>query len=255
MVCYFTNWAWYRPGHGKYTPDDIDPELCTHIVYGFAVLDYSNKVLKIHDSWADIDNSEYNDESHDIFQIFATKLVLSEFYQRVLDIKKKNPNVKVTLAIGGWNDSQGPKYSDMVNNPSSRRRFVEHAVEFLEKHNFDGLDLDWEYPKCWQTDCKKGPDSDKEAFSAWVKELSDAFKPKGLLLSAAVSPNAKIIEVGYDVPFIAQHMDWIAVMSYDYHGHWDKKTGHVSPMYDHPVSSNEIFNSVSHDFEGLPRNI
>lgn len=58
VVCYFTNWAWYRRGAGKYSPEDIDPELCTHIVYGFAVLDYSNKIIKTHDSWADIDNSK-----------------------------------------------------------------------------------------------------------------------------------------------------------------------------------------------------
>ncbi len=57
VVCYFTNWAWYRPGVGKYKPEDIDPELCTHIVYGFAVLDYSNLVIKAHDGWADFDNS------------------------------------------------------------------------------------------------------------------------------------------------------------------------------------------------------
>ena len=39
VVCYFTNWAWYRQGTGKYTPDNIDTDLCTHINYGFAVLD------------------------------------------------------------------------------------------------------------------------------------------------------------------------------------------------------------------------
>ena len=59
VVCYFTNWAWYRPGIGKYKPEDIDFKLCTHIVYGFAVLDSNNLVLKTHDSWADIDNSKF----------------------------------------------------------------------------------------------------------------------------------------------------------------------------------------------------
>jgi len=51
--------------------------------------------------------------------------------------------------------------------------------------------LDWEYPKCWQVACDKGPVSDKEAFALWVKELRAAFDAKGLLLSAAVSPSKK----------------------------------------------------------------
>jgi chitinase len=58
VVCYFTNWAWYRPGIGKYLPETIDERLCTHIVYGFAVLDYENLIVKAHDSWADYDNSK-----------------------------------------------------------------------------------------------------------------------------------------------------------------------------------------------------
>lgn len=59
VVCYFTNWAWYRQGVGKYLPQDIDPELCTHIVYGFAVLNGDQMIIKPHDTWADFDNSEY----------------------------------------------------------------------------------------------------------------------------------------------------------------------------------------------------
>lgn len=43
---------------GKYLPEDINPDLCTHITYGFAVLDYENLIVKAHDSWADFDNSE-----------------------------------------------------------------------------------------------------------------------------------------------------------------------------------------------------
>lgn len=68
-MCYFTNWAWYRNGQGKYLPEDINPNLCTHIVYGFAVLDYENLVIKAHDSWADFDNSEPKLEIIAIFPI------------------------------------------------------------------------------------------------------------------------------------------------------------------------------------------
>lgn len=144
IVCYFTNWAWYRRGIGKYTPEDIDADLCTHIVYGFAVLDYENLIIKAHDSWADYDNSKVNAAES---MIVLERLILG-FYERVVEYKKKGK--KVSLALGGWNDSQGDKYSRLVNNPASRSKFIKHALEFLEKYDFDGLDLDWEYPKCWQ---------------------------------------------------------------------------------------------------------
>ncbi len=66
-------------------------------MYGFAVLDYSNLVMKPHDSWADLDN---------------------DFYGKVTEFKKYG--IKVTVAIGGWNDSEGDKYSRLVNNPAAR---------------------------------------------------------------------------------------------------------------------------------------
>ena len=85
VVCYFTNWAWYRyqnyhnnllsnniflkiinylkkifrQGLGKYLPSDIDSDLCTHIIYGFAVLNGDQGIIKPHDAWADIDNKFY----------------------------------------------------------------------------------------------------------------------------------------------------------------------------------------------------
>lgn len=74
--------------------------------------------------------------------------LFTEFYERVTAYKAKG--LKVSLALGGWNDSQGDKYSRLVNSPAARARFIKHVLEFLEKYNFDGLDLDWEYPKCWQ---------------------------------------------------------------------------------------------------------
>jgi len=37
-VCYYTNWAQYRPKPMKFFPEDVDPFLCTHIIYSFAKL-------------------------------------------------------------------------------------------------------------------------------------------------------------------------------------------------------------------------
>lgn len=234
VVCYFTNWAWYRPGVGKFLPENIDPELCTHIVYGFAVLNRDTLTIQPHDSWADLDN---------------------RFYERVVELKKKG--LKVSVAIGGWNDSAGDKYSRLVRSAESRRKFIKHVTEFIEKYNFDGLDLDWEYPVCWQVDCTKGHADEKENFATFVEELSQVLKPKGLLLSTAVSPAKKVIDAGYDVPRISKCFDWIAVMTYDYHGQWDKKTGHVAPMYEHKDAWEKTFNanfSINYWIEkGAPR--
>ena len=35
VVCYYTNWSQYRPKKGKFLPEDIDPHLCTHVIFAF----------------------------------------------------------------------------------------------------------------------------------------------------------------------------------------------------------------------------
>ena len=75
-------------------------------------------------------------------------MLFAEFYEKVVAYQAKG--VKVLLAIGGWNDSAGDKYSRLVNNPSARAKFISHVKAFIKMYNFDGLDLDWEYPVCWQ---------------------------------------------------------------------------------------------------------
>lgn len=51
--------------------------------------------------------------------------------------------------------------------------------------------------------------------------------------------------LGYDVPTLTANLDWIALMAYDYHGQWEKKTGHVAPMYAHEDDDDQTFNAVS----------
>lgn len=38
LFCYYSSWAIYRPLEGTFTANDIDPNLCTHLVYAFAGL-------------------------------------------------------------------------------------------------------------------------------------------------------------------------------------------------------------------------
>ena len=56
-----SSWAQYRPGAGKFEPENLDPSLCTHIIYAFAVIKDSKLVSF---EWNDEDN-EWSKGLHD----------------------------------------------------------------------------------------------------------------------------------------------------------------------------------------------
>ena len=71
-----------------------------------------------------------------------------DFYGRITSFKDNG--VKVMIALGGWSDSDSDKYSRLVSDPTARQTFIDNAITFIETYKFDGLDLDWEFPRCWQ---------------------------------------------------------------------------------------------------------
>ncbi|GIX71300.1 chitotriosidase-1 [Caerostris darwini] len=145
VVCYLGSWANYRRGDGKFKIEDIDPKLCTHLIYGFAKLNEDNTIAA-YDSYLDLKEG---------WGLGA--------YKRFNGLKRKNPQLKTLIAIGGWNEGS-PKYSRMARSASSRRTFINSCVQFLQKYGFDGLDLDWEYPAL-----RGGVPEDKGNFVQLVK--------------------------------------------------------------------------------------
>lgn len=213
VVCYYASWAHYRQGPAKYSLDDIPVDKCTHLVYAFATLDARDFVAKQHDRWLDEDLKNY---------------------RKFVQLKEKNPKLKILLALGGWNDSRSTKYSQLVSDPDKRSKFVSEAVKLVLEYGFDGLDLDWEYPGYeWNP-------NDKQGFTAWLVDLRKAFDPHGLLLTAAVSAGKSTIDRGYDIPKVAKLLDMINLMSYDFHGSWENRVAHHAPLYADPGQNPEL---------------
>ena len=53
VVCKVGGWAAYRPGNGEFLVENIDPMLCTHIIYEFAGLDNVTHSIYSLDSYID----------------------------------------------------------------------------------------------------------------------------------------------------------------------------------------------------------
>lgn len=210
MVCYYGSWAVYRPGNGKFDVENIDPYVCTTIIYGFAGLGSDNTIVSL-DPWNDL----YDNYGKGAFIRFT-------------NLKNNNTNLKALIAIGGWNEGS-TKYSQMVSDPAKRATFTNSVVAFLQKYRFDGLDFDWEYPAN-----RGGVPSDKQNYIAMIRELKNAFAPYGYILTSAVSPGKATIDSAYDMAAMAGILDFIHVMNYDYHGTWETYTGLNAPLYANP---------------------
>ncbi|CAN9155690.1 unnamed protein product [Alternaria alternata] len=242
-VAYYGSWDIYT---WNFQPQEIPAKRLTHLLYSFADNKPDGTVF-LTDSYADVEKHYATDSWNDVGNNLYGSL------KQLQILKAKNRNLKVLLSIGGWTYTNTNKHMDgPMATAEGRQRFASSCVELIRDYGFDGIDVDWEYPK------------DKEQGHQWLELLkeirsqmnkyADKFvhkddsgyelKPKFLLTIA--SPAGEKNYRNLPLREISEVTDFINLMAYDYAGSWDKQTGHNSNLY--PSTSNPLstpFNTAS----------
>jgi len=156
-------------------------------------------------------------------------------FNQLLKLKKKYPDLKILISVGGWNGSG--MFSEIAQDQASRQKFVQSCIElYLDKWGeiFDGIDIDWEYPV--SGGAKKGQPADKQNFTLLLEEFrkqldaKERTTKKDYLLTIA-APAGPDIYKNLELDKIPTYLDWINIMTYDFHGAWDKVTNFNAPLY------------------------
>ncbi|CAF0764782.1 unnamed protein product [Didymodactylos carnosus] len=191
-VCYITNWSRYRTGDAKFEIEFIDPFLCTHIVYAYATVDQEKpEIIPIQ-----------NDDR--------------EHYRELGLLKKQNPDLKTSIRLGG----KSGQYTRYLKRSNTAAQLVRSII------CFDGVDLAMEF----------SDDDVPEDKAALVTLLEEIAKQKRLMsprsfVSLTAAPFVEHLHKAYDVKKIEKLVNYINLMTFDFYGPWDDKTGVFAPLY------------------------
>ncbi|CAN0924432.1 Class V chitinase [Linum grandiflorum] len=173
---------------GDLPVSEIDSALFTHLFCAFADLDPRT-------SHAHLDPSNL-----ETFSTFSAT------------VRRRNPSVKTILSIGAdKSTTSSADFAAMAAQPSSRKKFIASAISLANSLGFDGLDLSWNHPS---------NSTQMADFAQLVTELNlaaAAEKKSSFILSARVFHSPEHGSVRYPVHEMAQSLDWINVMAYDFY--------------------------------------
>ena len=154
---------------------------------------------------------------------------------KLQQIKAQNPNLKIMLSIGGATEND---FSSAAATVLSRANFAQSAIQLMKTNGFDGLDIDWEYPQA-------NEDNNYIQLLAQLRtQINQASQNDGkqYLLTTALSGSPYQLSASdyggnpydfspQDLKATSDYVDFINVMSYDYHGPWENTTNHQSALY------------------------
>lgn len=221
IIGYYPNWQWYD--RAKL----VQPSTIAYAKY--SIINYcffkpeANGAISNTDSWAD--------ENLLQGQINWSTTPVSYYPNTSIIDLAHNAGTKVMVSIGGWTLSDN--FPAIAGSPSKRAMFAGECNRLLSFYNFDGIDIDWEYPG--YTD-HSGTTADKPNFTIFLQEIRDSITAlgnrtgKNYLLSAcfgASQAHANNIEWNN----VSAILDMINLMTYDFFGAWDCVANHNSPLY------------------------
>jgi GH18 family chitinase len=229
VIGYYPSWVADRNVFVK----DIPAHKLTHINYAFSNVS-ENGECTLGDPAADVERIYAATESVSGLEDSKSAAFHGNFNQ-LLELKQKSPGLKVLISVGGWSWSEN--FSRAAQDEVSRQRFAASCIDlYLKQYKgvFDGLDIDWEYPV--SGGMVPGQPEDKKNFTLLLGELRRQLDELGaqenrhylLTIAAPVGPGTLR---NIEPEAIASTLDWINLMTYDFHGTWETSTNFNAPLF------------------------
>jgi chitinase len=222
IVGYFTAWSVYGR---NFHVADIPADRLTHVNYAFANVSAQGE-CSLGDPYADIDKF-YAGDSWEAGALRGS-------FNQLARLKQAHPHLRTLISVGGWTWSG--RFSDVALDPAARTRFAASCAAFIDRYGFDGVDIDWEYPVGGGLAGNTSRPEDKHNYTLLLQELRaqlDALAARtgrAYLLTIA-APAGPGIMANLEIAALGAVLDWINVMSYDFHGSWSPLTNFNAPLY------------------------
>lgn len=123
------------------------------------------------------------------------------------------------------NESRWDDFTRTMETGDKRQEVVDSLLDLVERKDYDGIHIDFEALNA----------SDRQIVNDFMKRLSEAFRPRGLIVSQAIIPRVSDSSTlwggAYDLKELAKYNDYIVLMAYDHTPIGATNPGPVAPLW------------------------